>query len=203
MTGVNGAQVGGILLAAGGSTRMGRAKQLVEFEGLTLLRRSAAVMAASVCRPSVVVLGADAKQCRNELEGLKIDVCVNETWKLGMSSSIAAGLTFLLETEPHIDAVMITLCDQLYITTKIINRFVAEYRRIRPSVVASEYNGVTGVPALFSRDMFESILNLSGDRGARGLIEEAGERVVKMNVPEAAFDIDSPDDLKSAGDPIT
>jgi molybdenum cofactor cytidylyltransferase len=115
-----------------------------------------------------------------------------------MSSSIRAGLSHLLAIDTQIDAVIITLCDQPYVTAGIIDEFIAEYRRIRPPVIASEYNGVSGVPALFSREMFTSILELKGDRGARSLIRSAREQVIRLNVPQAAFDIDTPEDLTSA-----
>ena len=202
MTEVDSPRVGAILLAAGSSTRMGRAKQLIEFEGRTLLRRAAAAIASSSSQPAIVVLGAEAERCRLELNGLDVNVCINDEWASGISSSIKAGLSYLIDIEPRLDAVMITLCDQPYVTDVIIDNFIAAYRSIRPPVIASEYNSVLGVPALFSRDMFDQILNLEGDRGARELIRDAGERVILLSVPEAAYDIDSPNDLMSFGDPI-
>ncbi len=195
-------RVGGILLAAGGSSRMGRPKQLVKINGIALLRNAAENMAASKCTPRVVVLGAEFERCIQELDGTNIDTTVNTEWASGMSSSIQIGLAYMMGIKPQIDAVIITLCDQPNITTAIIDNFIAEYRRIRPCVIASEYNGVTGVPALFSRDMFDDILKLEGDRGARDLIRAAGHQALRLSVPEAAFDIDSPHDLMSVGDPI-
>lgn len=197
MTGDDAPRVGGILLAAGGSSRMGRPKQLVEFEGDTLLRRTASSMAGSACRPQLVVLGADAELCRSELTGLKVGSCINDDWASGMSSSIKTGFSCVTEIDPLIDAIIILLCDQPYITTEIIDNFIAEYRRIRPLAIASEYNGVIGVPALFSRDMFDQIMKLKGDRGARELIIAAGEKVKRVSLPEAAFEVDSPSDLTS------
>ncbi len=193
-------RVGGILLAAGGSNRMGRPKQLIEFEGATLIQRTAESLKGSGCDPCIVVLGSNANDCVTELSGIGIDICINEAWASGMSSSIKAGLMRLLEAEPDLSAVMITLADQPYVTAAIIGKFVAEYRRIRPTMIASEYNGITGVPALFSREMFDRILKLKGDRGARALIEAAGDNVIRFSVPEAAFDVDSPADLVSVGE---
>ena len=196
-------RVGGILLAAGASSRMGSAKQLLQFEGTTLIRRSASALSDSDCVPCVVVLGAKSAECEQELAGIEIDICVNEEWPSGMSSSIKAGLGRLLQIDPRTDAVMITLCDQPHVSAAVINKFIAEYRRIRPHIIASEYNGVTGVPALFSRDMFDSILKLEGDRGAKGLIRMTGQKALTLEVPQAAFDIDSPADLMSVGETKT
>ena len=182
---------------------MGRAKQLVKFEGTTLIRRSAAVLEASQCDPCTVVLGALAERCKEELAGIEINICINDHWESGMSSSIKAGLTQLLQIDPQIEGVIITLGDQPYITAAILDNFIAEYRRIRPAVVASEYNDVIGVPALFSSPMFDSILKLEGDGGASSLIRAAGDQAVTLNVPQAAFDIDSPADLVSVGETNT
>ncbi len=194
MTETNSIKIGGILLAAGGSARMGLPKQLLEFEGNTLMRRAAESLAATDCDPKVVVLGAEAERCQAELGDLDLNIFINRDWEHGMSSSIKAGLRCLLDVEPAASAVIITLCDLPLVTAEVIERFIAEYRSVRPNVIAAEYNGVCGVPALFSCDMFDEIFRLEGDKGARDLIRHAGV-VVRINVPEAAFDVDSPDDL--------
>jgi molybdenum cofactor cytidylyltransferase len=200
MTATDTGLIGGILLAAGGSSRMGHPKQLIEFEGTTLIRRAASHLANSVCDPCVVVLGSDADACERELSGVNIDICVNPDPASGMSTSLKAGLTTVLEIDQDISAVVVTLCDQPYITSDIIDHLAAEYCRIRPSIVASEYNEISGVPALFSREMFDEIYKLEGDEGARQLIRSAGDRVLRIAQPLAAFDIDSPHDLTSVGE---
>src|SRR5947199_10804400 len=84
--------VGLLLLAAGGSARMGAAKQLLRCEGQTLLRRAAETALASVCRPVIVVLGARCDALRPELHGLPVEITENPDWALGMGSSISAGV---------------------------------------------------------------------------------------------------------------
>lgn len=197
MTGTSDVKIGGLLLAAGGSSRMGRPKQLIEFEGRTLLRRAAETLAATACETKIVVLGAEADECLNELGGLDLITCVNSDWNEGMSGSIKAGLRRILEIEPATSAIIITLCDQPYITADIVDSLIEEYRQIRPPVVAAEYNNVFGVPALFSSEMFNDLLRLEGDGGAQRVIRKAGPNVLCIRVPEAAFDIDSTKDLLS------
>ena len=195
MTGNNGVRVGGLLLAAGGSSRLGTPKQLVIFQGKTLLRRAAETLIESECEPVVVVLGAEVEISSTELSGLPVKVCVNENWRTGMSSSIKTGLNALLNIEPDLDAVMITLCDQPDVTAENINAFVAEFRGSRTQIVAAEYENIAGVPALFSSGLFGKLLDLTGDKGARDLIRQSSEGVVKLPLKVAAIDIDSIDDL--------
>ena len=189
------AVVGGLLLAAGGSSRMGRPKQLVEFDGKTLLRRAAAALLNSACGPVAVVLGADVDAARNELTGLPVTVCVNKHWRDGMSSSIRSGLQALLKVKPDIAAVMITLCDQPFVTSDKIDLFITQFGRLKTAIIAAEYSGTVGVPALFSREMFHALMQLDGDKGARDLIRNRNDGIATIVVAEAARDLDSPDDL--------
>jgi len=189
------AKIGGLLLAAGGSSRLGRPKQFVQFHGTTLLRRAAEALAESECEPVVAVIGAEIEQSKSEVAGLIVKICVNKDWELGMSSSIRAGLTDLLNLEPELDAVMITLCDQPFVTTDKIDLFAAEYYRSGAAVVTAEYDGTTGVPALFSSELFDALLQLKGDKGARDIIRNR-KNAVRIRLDAAGLDIDEQDDIE-------
>src|SRR5437868_1282596 len=111
-TGGGTSAIGLLLLAAGASSRMGAPKQLLRYEGRTLLRRAAETALASVCRPVVVVLGAHAPQLQPELIGLPLRIVVNTHWEQGMGSSLRVGMeTLLQEPKAEIEAVVIMLCD--------------------------------------------------------------------------------------------
>lgn len=183
-----------MLLAAGGSTRLGRPKQLVKFEGETLLRRAARSLTDSVYFPVVVVLGAEVDASAAEIEGLPVYSVVNEHWQEGMSSSIRAGLAKLLETEPELDGALISLCDQPKISGGMLNRFAAGFSDTNSAMIAAAYAGTAGVPALFSRRLFDELSKLEGDKGARQLIRARGD-VVTIDLPEAGVDIDTLADL--------
>ena len=195
MTGSRDVKIGGLLLAAGGSSRMGQPKQLLQFKGKTLMRHAAEAMAASICDPVVVVLGAETARSAAEIEGLSVFQCLNENWKSGMSSSIKIGLAQLVEIAPEIDAVLISLCDQPFVTAEMLNRFSEKFAASDASVVAANYNGVAGVPALFSRELFGELSRLDGDKGARDLIRSRSDIEI-VELLEAAFDIDTLDDIK-------
>lgn len=191
-------KIGGLLLAAGGSRRMGSPKQLLEFEGMTLIRRAAEALIDAECDPVVVVLGAEVEMSREELIGLDLVVVENTDWAKGMSSSIRVGLQNLIEINSKLDAVMITLCDQPHITAENLKPFLTAFRTDRSPVIAAEYGEVVGVPALFSTAMFDRLMHLKGDRGARELIRSAPDAVT-IPLPEAAIDIDSLTDLGRLG----
>lgn len=194
MTANSKAKIGGLLLAAGGSSRLGRPKQLVEFQGKTLIRRAAETLVDSQCDPIVVVLGAEIEYSAIQIADLSVSSCINEKWQTGMSSSIISGLGSLLEIEPQLDAVVITLCDQPHVASADIDNLILAYEDSRPPIVASRYSGIAGVPALFSSELYAELFKLIGDKGARHLINNLIESVVTVEMEKAAVDIDTHDD---------
>jgi len=195
MTGNRNIRIGGILLAAGGSSRLATPKQFVRFENETLLRRAAFAMAASICYPVVAVLGAEKENAEIEMAGTRLKPCLNREWQKGMSSSIKLGLTELLSLDPGLDAVLITLCDQPFVTAQILNRLTDTFLQTRKRIVAAKYDDVAGVPAIFARDVFDQLLALEGDKGARELIRDPNASIETVEIKEAAMDIDTFDDL--------
>lgn len=190
--------LGAMLLAAGGSSRLGRTKQLLKFEGETLLRRAARSLADSVYFPVVVVLGAENDSSLSEIDGLAVYNLINESWADGMSSSIRQGLERLFEIEPKLDGVLITLCDQPMISVEMLNRFAEKFSETNEAVIAASYDSILGVPALFSRNVFGELLSLTGDKGARQIIRDRKD-VIGLDLPEAAIDIDTKIDAERFG----
>ena len=188
-------KIGGLLLAAGGSTRLGRPKQLIGFQGKTLIRRAAETLLESACDPVVIVLGASAKHLLAEINDLSVTICTNHEWEDGMSSSIKTGLAELLEIDSKLDAAVITLCDQPFVTSTDIDSLITEYRSGCQAIVASVYNGTVGVPALFSKDHFVKLASLTGDQGARKIIRDHPGDVRTIAIEHAAYDIDTDADL--------
>lgn len=188
-------KIGGLLLAAGGSRRLGRPKQLLEFKGKTLIRRAAEALIDAGCEPVVVVLGAEIEGSRNELDGLDVVIVENSKWEEGMSSSIRVGIDRLLELEKNIDAVLISLCDQPHVTADKLAQFIDRFSSDQPPIVAAEYDGVAGVPALFDKSVFGSLMGLRGDKGAREIIRNF-PGAMTISFPEATFDIDTHADIE-------
>lgn len=185
-----------IILAAGNSTRLGKPKQLLEFQGKTLIRRAAETALAAGCENVVVVLGANSDRIKKEIENLPLKIVINENWESGMSSSIKTGLEKLLETEPNPSSVILTLCDQPLVDAKTILRLIETRHKTQKKIVACEYRETLGVPVIFSREMFKELLNLQGDAGAKFLIKKYLSDAAKIPVPEAAIDIDTAEDYE-------
>lgn len=186
-------RTGIIVLAAGASVRMGTPKQLLEVGGVSLVQRAAQAAIDSECHPVVVVLGANTELIRPELEGLAINVVVNLEWSAGMSASIRCGLNKLLTLAHEIEGVVLMLADQPEVTGEALRKLTGA--RKTSGLVAARYHGVLGTPAFFSREHFDELLQLDGQSGARSLIERHRARVLAVDLPEAARDLDTPEDL--------
>ena len=187
--------IGVIILAAGASGRMNEPKQLLQFQGKSLLRRAAETAVESVYNPRVVVLGANFERAAAEIVDLPVEIVFNENWQIGLSSSIKAGIENLLKIAPEVRAVVITLADQPFVTANHLNLFAEKFEPSKSLIVAAEYNQTRGVPALFSREIFDDLCSLTGDRGAKAVIEKHRHSLSTIALPEAAFDIDTPQDL--------
>ena len=199
-----------VVLAAGGSRRLGRPKQLLPFRGRTLLRHAVevAVEAASAAAAGdgvddpavvaaargriVVVLGADAERMHAELQGLPVDVAVNADWASGLSFSVRAGL----DAAGDAGGVLFVATDQPFVTADLLRRVVAAFRAGAP-IVACAYAGTLGVPALFDRTLFGELASLEGDAGARRVIERHRDVVRVVAFERGAADVDTQDDWES------
>ena len=189
--------IGIIILAAGSSSRMnGQPKQLLEFEGKTLLRRAAETALSSNLRPIVVVLGANAEKLLPDIKDLPVLPAINENWASGMGSSIKTGLSVLLAESADIVAAILMLCDQPFVTAETLNRLIETFQKTKKPIAACEYADTTGVPALFAREMFAELSDLQGDTGAKTIIKKHAADVAHTPAPEAAFDVDTQADFQ-------
>lgn len=180
---------------------MGEPKQLLRFEGETLLRRAANAALETKCHPVIIVLGAGAEELREELSELEAQVVVNQSWKEGMSSSIRCGIAALeAATSGEAQAAILMLCDQPFVTSNVINRLIDRYHATNAVIVASEYgtgdDKTRGVPALFRRLFFSDLMQLRGKEGAKRVLMRHALQVSAIIVPEATLDIDSPYDYR-------
>ncbi len=184
--------IGIVILAAGASTRMGTPKQLLRYQERSLLRHTIEVAIASVCRPIVVVLGANAQLIKSDISQLSIQIVENLQWTEGMSSSIQVGIQELKTSYPEVKAVIVTLCDQPFISTEIINRLALAYHSTNQPIIACEYGETLGVPALFSDCLFSELMTLKNGEGAKKIIKKHSQEVFIISFPEGATDIDTP-----------
>lgn len=185
---------GVMILAAGASTRMGTPKQLLEIGGKPLLVRAVEAALASPAWPVVVVLGAQAERIRPILAGWPVLVADNPAWSEGMASSIREGIGTLQQFSRHLDAVMVALCDQPAFDAGVIEKLLAAERATGRSIVAAHYSGRNGAPALFRHEHFHTLAHLTGEEGARRLLNGDLGAVASVNLPALELDLDTPDD---------
>jgi molybdenum cofactor cytidylyltransferase len=141
-----------------------------------------------------VVLGANAEQIRPILSRHPVLIAENPAWIEGMASSLRTGISTLRQFSRSLDAAVVALCDQPKFTSEVIHRLVQTQHATQRSVVASRYNGRNGAPALFLREHFSKLINLTGEEGARALLNSSGDHVATIDLPELAADLDTPAD---------
>jgi CTP:molybdopterin cytidylyltransferase MocA len=182
-----------VLLAAGGSRRLGFPKQLVRRRTRSLLARAvAAARGALPHSPLIVVLGAGALRLRLAARRAapRVDVVYNARWADGLASSLQAGLA---AARPPVAAVLVTLVDQPNVDARALERLLTAWRR-RPGVAAAAlYSGRPGVPAVLPRRYWRALCALRGDAGARALLR--GSEITAVDMPEAQLDVDTRADV--------
>jgi len=181
-----------IVLAAGASTRFGSAKQLVRLAGRPLLHTVVTRASEVTGNALIVVLGSGAAQLAPLLKHSPGSVVINQEWREGLASSIRAGVARL---PAACSAVMLLLADQAAVTAEDLKRLAGTWRKQPQHIAAALYSGSCGAPAIFPRSSFRSLSELRGDTGARALLVRNSDRVVRVPMPSAAVDVDTPEDL--------
>jgi molybdenum cofactor cytidylyltransferase len=188
--------IGAVILAAGGSTRFGQPKQLVIFQGETLVGRAVRAATEAHCAPVIVVVGETGGAIRHQLGETAAVIVENPEWQRGLGTSIRRGLEHLTGLAAETDAVLLLTCDQPLVEASVVAALIAEYDRTGRPIVASSYANTLGIPALFDRSCFEGLVALPDDSGAKSLIEQRPEETGSITFEGGAIDIDTPEDLK-------
>jgi len=180
-----------VVLAAGGSTRLGEPKQLLRLAGETLVRRAVRIALEAGCAPVVAVLGAGAAAIECELDGSGAEIAINPDWAQGLGTSIRCGLTHC----SNADAVLLLACDQPFITPALLRTLLEAQATSGQPIAAAQYADTLGIPAVFARSCFEELRNLPDESGAKPLLIANPAHVVPVPFASAALDIDTRADL--------
>lgn len=185
-----------LILAAGVSSRMGQAKQLLRLNDETLLNRMIRLARSSPFEEFAVVLGARSEQIIPTLAS-DVSFCMNEHWEKGMASSLACGLDFVLEKNKACTHLLVLLVDQPYVDQSLIHQYYEASHKYPDRIIAAYYNAIYGVPALFPARFFSTLSNNSGKAGARKLLKTYADELISIDFPEGALDMDTPEDWQA------
>lgn len=187
--------VGALILAAGQSSRMGAAnKLLLQNKDESFVHHATRMAVLSHFKPVIVVLGHEADRIQQELADLPVSFIVNADYQQGLSTSLKIGLRAL---PANIDGAAIILADMPAIDHAVLDRLYAVFQaEPKALAVVPDYQGQWGNPCVIAAALFPEIEKLSGDQGARKILEAHRDDVVEMPVssPATLLDIDTPDD---------
>lgn len=181
-----------IILAAGSSSRLGQPKQLLKLGEKTLLAQICETALSIENQGVVVVLGAHCEAIKPAVGPLPTKVVFNEKWAEGMGSSIACGMSHLPE---NTDGVLLLLCDQPFVSTAFLEKLVEKWHSSDSLIVASQYGGSFGPPAVFHLKLFAELAALQGQQGAKKMMEKHRGELLLVDFPEGEKDIDTVRDL--------
>jgi molybdenum cofactor cytidylyltransferase len=180
-----------ILLAAGGSSRLGQPKQLLPWGEQTIIEHQIKMLMQSG-ESVIVVLGAYADRILPVVEKYPVTVVVNNEWKTGMAGSIGCGIKAMERLESTVEAVLITLVDQPLIPFSHFEEMLNAFEEGMQQIIAStSAEGWLGVPALFDKCYFSELQNLQGEKGAKTLIQQYPNKIKALVCNEIINDIDT------------
>ena len=184
-----------VVLAAGGSTRLGQPKQLLTRDGETLLHRAVRLALETSPAQVLVVVGANGDSIAAGVANLQCDVVSNSDWRSGMAGSLHVAGAHL---SASVQSVLVLVCDQPALERRHLDALLEGARTTDASCAATMHGDALGVPAVVPRDWFESMQAI-GDRGfGARLGQQRAAGIFQLHAPELGMDIDSPDDLAKA-----
>jgi len=192
--------IGVVILAAGSSSRLGRPKQLVEFQNKSLLQHVIDTINPFQFHPGVLVLGANADVIRKSIKPKNVDVLHNENWPEGIASSIRLGVSESIKLNDLLDGILFLLSDQPFVSKELIQELIEKHANGNQQITACSYNGNVGVPAILSKDFFPQLLELKGDVGAKKIMMQNKDHVQHINFKDGSFDVDTEDDVQKLFD---
>jgi molybdenum cofactor cytidylyltransferase len=188
------ADVAALVLAAGRSSRAGGSKLLAMLDGKPLLRHAVDAALASRAASVTVVTGHAADAVAAALAGSGARLVHNPRFAEGLSTSLATGIGAI-----DADGALVVLADMPRVTAATIDRLIAAFEAGAEIVVPTN-GGRRGNPVLWHRRYFGELATLSGDTGARALIERHAASATFIEIgPEVALDLDTPEDIAAAG----
>lgn len=183
-------KVAAVVVAAGSSSRMTAVKQLLPWKDTTMLGYVIKQLKEAGAAHVFVVLGAQQKEILNKIDASNITIIHNDNWSQGMGTSIAKTITYLMDKQLDYDGLLVAACDQPLIKLdhykKLINSCINSGR-----IITSSYSGGSGIPVVFDKIYFSELSTLAEDVGAKSVVKKHLDRLIQIDAPEAAIDLDT------------
>ncbi len=185
-----------VVLAAGGSTRLGRPKQLLTRDGETLVHRALRLAHETHPRQLLLVSGATRDGVVGACQGLPMQEVFNDRWRDGLASSLRLAANALAN---HLGPVLVLACDQPALTIDHLRSLLRGAAASTSGCAATRHDGHRGVPAVISATMLRRAQELQGDRGfGSWLAQLPAEQLWCLDAPELQLDIDTARDEAGA-----
>ena len=187
-----------VVLAAGESSRMGRAKAFLPFQGKTFIEAIVGALKQSKVGEIVVVLGHHAEEMKQRIEHLPVTIVINRDYKNGQLSSLQAAIRHL-STSPHaIDGILVHLVDHPYLNPALVDRMIESFYAARKLIVVPRHLAKRGHPVIFSASLFDELLQAPLNQGAKAVVNSHRAETLELDTDNAgiAIDIDTPEEYR-------
>ena len=186
-----------LILAAGGSTRMGEPKQLLNWKRTTLIGHAIETTQQLGQSKTIVILGANYDSIKSKIEHYRIKVLNNKYWKFGLGNSLAFGIKSILRSNLNLDGVLVMLADQPLVDSAFLSSIIEAFKAGNQQIVASIYkDSKQGVPVLFDKFYFEELSQLNDDKGANAILQKYVDKLTGINADGIVSDIDTINDYE-------
>jgi molybdenum cofactor cytidylyltransferase len=186
--------ISAVILSAGESSRMGRPKALLPIEGQNFIERIVGALTQSQAGRLVVVLGHNADEMRRQIEHLPIDIVINTEYKNGQLSSLQAAIRHI-EKENRCDGMLVHLVDHPYIDRRLVDLMIQRFYETKKLIVVPRHHQKRGHPVIFSRELFQELLNAPVDQGAKAVVNAHRQETLEIEWQDEGItlDIDTPE----------
>jgi len=185
--------IAALIMAAGASQRMEGIKQLLPWKNSNFLLETSKTVRNSTADSIFVVLGSSAEEintkCNLVEKGLR--VVMNPSWANGLGNSIAVGVKEVLQKQKEVTGILICLADQPLLSTDYLNAIIQQFEKNPTKIVATDYGKKVGVPALFPKLLFDELVRLEGDQGAKDLLNNSTFDIIRLEGKNQIKDIDT------------
>ncbi len=187
---------GVLILAAGAAFRMNEAKMLLAFESTTILEHIVAEVKTVKPDHICLVTGYYHKEIVESIDTAGLFIVHNEHWREGMASSISRGIQEMIKKYPALSSVIIVVSDQPHLNSKVLDEMFALHNKTKKGIVAAQYGKIAGTPVLFSKKYFNQLIELTGDTGAKSILQQHKTDIATVEFSLGVIDIDTPEDYE-------